>query len=304
MVQSATNHGVPTDSRCQVWVGNLPYRVRWQDLKDLMRKAGVVLRSEVALTPDQRSRGYGTVLFARREDAFKAIQIYNGFQWMTRTLEVHIDAGDPQGVIAISEANRQTALQQQAQHYQLAAMQQQQYIVRNFPSSSNRDASSFFPFEQPQQPQYRPIPPQAPPPPHAVPYPAFTTTIPPSTSSNSSHSTPDPSSPVTPPSTVPPRSVASSDSSSDTRPPLSNYPSSQQTQQAEEANRQLNANQQFADMMATLSMGVNGPNSNSGAPPILPTNYLYGMMQPPPPPPPGAMNELIPFFLVSRVVSR
>ena len=290
MVQSANNGAAPTDSRCQVWVGNLPYRVRWQDLKDLMRKAGVVLRSEVALT-DQRSRGYGTVLFARREDAFKAIQIYNGFQWMTRTLECHIDETDPQGVIAISEANRQTALQQQAQHYQLAAMQQQQYIVSR--SLSFVDPNSSPLLQQPQQPQYRPPPPQnffPPPQPFPVLYPASTTTVPPSTASNSSHSTPDPSSPVTPPTTIPPRSTASSDSSSDR--PQAN-PSAQQ---ADEAARQLAANQQFASMMASLQMGVAGP-PNSGAP-ILPPNYLYGMMQPPPPPPPGAMNELIPFFLV------
>ena len=264
-----------------------------------MRKAGVVLRSEVALTVDSRSRGYGTVLFARREDAFKAIQIYNGFQWMTRTLEVHIDAGDPQGVIAISEANRQTALQQQAQHYQLAAMQQQQYAVSNFTSIRIVVAYSPSALQPPPQSQYRPGPPQAqipPMQPFPAPYPSSTSTVPPSTSSNSSHSTPDPASPVTPPSTLPPRSVASSDSSSDTRPPA-NYPSTQ-TQQADEATRQLVANQQFASMMATLQMGV-PPNSNA---PILPPNYTFGMMQPPPAPPPGAMNELIPFFLVRLVL--
>jgi hypothetical protein len=51
----------------------LPYRVRWQDLKDLFRKAGTVLRADVSLGPDNRSRGYGTVLLASAEDAKKAI---------------------------------------------------------------------------------------------------------------------------------------------------------------------------------------------------------------------------------------
>lgn len=50
----------------------LPYRVRWQDLKDLFRKAGTVLRADVSLGPDNRSRGYGTVLLATAEDAGKA----------------------------------------------------------------------------------------------------------------------------------------------------------------------------------------------------------------------------------------
>lgn len=58
---------------------NLIYR--WQDLKDLMRKCGTVLRADVALTPqEQRSKGHGSVLFARYEDAIKAIgTLYNSF---------------------------------------------------------------------------------------------------------------------------------------------------------------------------------------------------------------------------------
>lgn len=51
----------------------LPFRVRWQDLKDLFRKAGNVTRADVALTMDNRSKGHGTVLFATVEDAQKAI---------------------------------------------------------------------------------------------------------------------------------------------------------------------------------------------------------------------------------------
>ncbi|PWN44935.1 RNA-binding domain-containing protein, partial [Ceraceosorus guamensis] len=69
----------------------LPYRVRWQDLKDLIRKAGTVLRADVSLTPDNRSRGYGTVLLATEEDALRAVNMFQGFSWQGRTLEVRID---------------------------------------------------------------------------------------------------------------------------------------------------------------------------------------------------------------------
>ena len=97
------------------------------------------------------------VLFARAEDAYKAIevskhtlalsfvrgrtnlllpQVYNGysckisferlaqlsnlcvFAGQTRTLDVRPDTSDPTGAIAIAEANRQTAMQQQGQNYQ------------------------------------------------------------------------------------------------------------------------------------------------------------------------------------------
>ncbi|KAK8844608.1 hypothetical protein IAR55_006455 [Kwoniella newhampshirensis] len=74
----------------------LPYRVRWQDLKDLFRKAGTVLRADVSLGPDNRSRGYGTVLMGSREDAARAIDRYNGYTWQTRTLEVRPDRLPPE----------------------------------------------------------------------------------------------------------------------------------------------------------------------------------------------------------------
>lgn len=79
---------VGSDGRVNLFVGNvrfstfivlpradcqLPYRVRWQDLKDLFRKAGTVLRADVSLNSDNRSRGYGTVLMGSREDAARAI---------------------------------------------------------------------------------------------------------------------------------------------------------------------------------------------------------------------------------------
>ena len=90
----------PRDTRTQLFVGNLPYRVRWQDLKDLFRRAGTVLRADVSLAPDNRSRGYGTVLLATAEDAGRAIDMFNGFVWQTRTLEVR---HDKMGVNAMGE---------------------------------------------------------------------------------------------------------------------------------------------------------------------------------------------------------
>ena len=102
---SASSHAYhaarpPRDTRTQLFVGNLPYRVRWQDLKDLFRRAGTVLRADVSLAPDNRSRGYGTVLLATAEDAGRAIDMFNGFVWQTRTLEVR---HDKLGVTAMGE---------------------------------------------------------------------------------------------------------------------------------------------------------------------------------------------------------
>jgi RNA recognition motif-containing protein len=49
----------------------------------------------VSLGPDNRSRGYGTVLLATAEDAGRAIDMYNGYSWQTRVLEVRPDRLPP-----------------------------------------------------------------------------------------------------------------------------------------------------------------------------------------------------------------
>ncbi|RKP08076.1 hypothetical protein THASP1DRAFT_9828, partial [Thamnocephalis sphaerospora] len=75
----------------------LPERVRWQDLKDLFyeagknARAGVVLRADVAMGPDRQSKGYGTVLFASRDDARKAIERFSDYIWHGQTIEVRED---------------------------------------------------------------------------------------------------------------------------------------------------------------------------------------------------------------------
>lgn len=72
-------------------IHQLPYRIRWQDLKDLFRRAGTVLRADVALGPDNRSRGHGTVLLASQEDAERALSMFQGWCWQGRVLEVRKD---------------------------------------------------------------------------------------------------------------------------------------------------------------------------------------------------------------------
>ena len=83
----------------------LPYRVRWQDLKDLFRRAGTVLRADVSLGPDNRSRGYGTVLLSTAEDAGRAVDMFNGYCWQTRTPEVRPDRLGDDALSGLSAAS-------------------------------------------------------------------------------------------------------------------------------------------------------------------------------------------------------
>lgn len=45
----------------------------WQDLKDLMRQAGEVVRADVGMYADGRPKGNGTVMFSSPEEARAAI---------------------------------------------------------------------------------------------------------------------------------------------------------------------------------------------------------------------------------------
>ncbi|KAF9155225.1 hypothetical protein BG015_010621 [Linnemannia schmuckeri] len=83
------NHNVAVNR--QVFVGNLPFQCQWQDLKDLFRKAGNIIRADVAHGYDGRSRGFGSVLFATPEDAKAAISMFDNYEYNGRTLRVHYD---------------------------------------------------------------------------------------------------------------------------------------------------------------------------------------------------------------------
>ncbi|EPX72685.1 RNA-binding protein [Schizosaccharomyces octosporus yFS286] len=79
------------DAGRQLFVGNLPYSVRWQDLKDLFRQAGTVVRADVQMNQEGRSRGIGIVLMNSANDANHAIEKLNNTSYMGRTLEVRLD---------------------------------------------------------------------------------------------------------------------------------------------------------------------------------------------------------------------
>ncbi|GMM29266.1 single-stranded telomeric DNA-binding/mRNA-binding protein [Martiniozyma asiatica (nom. inval.)] len=72
----------------EVFVGNLPFSLRWQDLKDMFRECGDILRADVRENAGGRSRGYGTVVFANEEGAINAVTKFNGHNVMDRSIDV------------------------------------------------------------------------------------------------------------------------------------------------------------------------------------------------------------------------
>lgn len=73
-----------------LFVGNLAWRVNWMTLKDAFAPYGCTY-SDVKMGPDGRSKGWGIVKFASREDAEAAIASMNGINIDGRNIDVHFD---------------------------------------------------------------------------------------------------------------------------------------------------------------------------------------------------------------------
>ncbi|KAI8885435.1 RNA-binding domain-containing protein [Backusella circina FSU 941] len=91
----STSAPPPKDPRdapddCRLFVDNLPFSASWQDMKDLFRRAGRVLHTDIHTDPgSRRSNGTGTVIFADPRDAQNAIDILDGYEWKGRVIEVN-----------------------------------------------------------------------------------------------------------------------------------------------------------------------------------------------------------------------
>lgn len=81
----------PENQACQVYVGNLPYSVKWQELKDHMKTIGNCENARI-LTVDGtewgRSRGVGVVRFSTEAEAQLAIEKLNGSEMNGRVIVV------------------------------------------------------------------------------------------------------------------------------------------------------------------------------------------------------------------------
>jgi RNA recognition motif-containing protein len=89
----------PEDQGRLLYVGNLPWRASWQDVKDLFREVGEVIRADIPQDRDGRSRGYATVLFEEASHAAEAIKRFHDTEFEGRRLIVREDtyaSGDRQ----------------------------------------------------------------------------------------------------------------------------------------------------------------------------------------------------------------
>lgn len=84
----------PGQAGPEVFVGNLPFSVSWQNLKDLMREAGNVIRADVKTDSWGKSRGFGTVIFSTEEEAAYAIEKFQGYDMGGRRIDLRPGRGE------------------------------------------------------------------------------------------------------------------------------------------------------------------------------------------------------------------
>jgi len=75
----------------KVFIGNLPWNVEWQDLKDLCKEYGPVAFVDIPKNPQGRPKGFGLVRFENAQGAQNCISRLNGMLLDGRELEVRHD---------------------------------------------------------------------------------------------------------------------------------------------------------------------------------------------------------------------
>lgn len=78
-------------SQNKLFVGNLPYSMRNEDLGELFAEAGTVLSATVMMDKmTGRSRGFGFVEMSTDDEAQKAIEVVNGKEVDGREIAVNV----------------------------------------------------------------------------------------------------------------------------------------------------------------------------------------------------------------------
>ncbi len=76
-------------NECKVYVGNLPFKVGFRELKEFFSKCGDVTESTVIVNRfSGRSKGFGFVTFTNKKDAEKAIAEMDGKEIQGREIRV------------------------------------------------------------------------------------------------------------------------------------------------------------------------------------------------------------------------
>ncbi|XP_018320026.1 myelin expression factor 2 [Agrilus planipennis] len=89
------DRGGMKSSQCRVYVSNIPYEYRWQDLKDLFRsQVGDVAFVELFVDENDKPRGCGIVEFSDPNSVKKCLEVMHRFELKGRKLVIKEDFGN------------------------------------------------------------------------------------------------------------------------------------------------------------------------------------------------------------------
>ncbi len=78
------------DQQKKLFVGKLPWSVTDRELGELFAQAGTVVSARVIMERETgRSKGFGFVEMSTVEEAQKAVQMFNNYQWEKQTIVVN-----------------------------------------------------------------------------------------------------------------------------------------------------------------------------------------------------------------------
>ncbi|CAG9319921.1 unnamed protein product [Blepharisma stoltei] len=74
----------------QIYIKNLPYFVTWQQLKEVFNNFGEIVRVDIPIDTNKRSKGYGFITFQTDEQAQRAIESMNNAEFNGRKIMVKL----------------------------------------------------------------------------------------------------------------------------------------------------------------------------------------------------------------------
>ncbi|OQV15726.1 putative Cleavage stimulation factor subunit 2 [Hypsibius exemplaris] len=78
----------PAQRSRSVYIGNLPWDVKEEDLKGIFNKVGTIISLRMPLDQDQKSKGFAFCEFREQDSVAMAIKHFNGFEFSGRKMKV------------------------------------------------------------------------------------------------------------------------------------------------------------------------------------------------------------------------
>lgn len=137
------DRGGMKSSNCRVYVSNIPYEYRWQDLKDLFRsQVGDVAFVELFVDEHDKPRGCGIVEFSDPQSVKKCLDVMHRFELKGRKIVIKEDFGnarDKYGNLIGTGANKRARERDDSRHDRPPRDDRRGIVYDQGPNRSSQD---------------------------------------------------------------------------------------------------------------------------------------------------------------------